>query len=171
MAPLKYEGCALFRQRITASLLSGNPLKISKIREKDSSIGLQDYEINFLRLIEQITDGCKVEINEVGTAVRFFPGILTGGKVKHDCGTSRGIGWFIEGILPLAVFCKNPLELSLKGVTNESLDLSVDILQTVTIPLLMNFGISGITMKILKRGAAPKGNYFSLLLVKEIVNI
>ena len=35
------------------------------------------------------------------------------------------------------------------GITNDSLDLSVDILRTVTIPLLMNFGIMNITMKVL----------------------
>lgn len=157
MAPLKYEGCALFRQRIVASILSGNTLKVVKIREKDSSPGLQDYEANFLRFIEKITDGCRVEINETGTSFRFFPGILTGGKISHDCGTSRSIGWFVEGILPLSVFCKNPLELTLTGITNDSLDLSVDILKSVTIPLLMNFGISNIQMKVKRRGAAPKG--------------
>ena len=57
MAPLKYQGCALFRQRITASLLSGNILKVDKIREKDDSPGLQDYEANYLRFIEKICDG------------------------------------------------------------------------------------------------------------------
>jgi RNA 3'-terminal phosphate cyclase-like protein len=57
MAPLKYEGCSLFRNRITASLLSGNTLKVNKIREKDDSPGLQDYEANYLKLIEKLTDG------------------------------------------------------------------------------------------------------------------
>ena len=101
--------------------------------------------------------GCRVEINETGTAFRFHPGILVGGQITHDCGLSRSIGWFVEGILPLAVFCKKSLELSLTGITNDSLDLSVDILRNVTIPLLMNFGIMNVTMKVKRRGAAPKG--------------
>lgn len=42
-------------------------------------------------------------------------------------------------------------------MTNDGLDLSVDILQTVTIPLLQNFGIWGITLKVKRRGAMPKG--------------
>jgi RNA 3'-terminal phosphate cyclase-like protein len=54
---LKYQGCSLFRQRITAATLSGKTLKIEKIREKDDAPGLQDFEGNFLRLIEKIVDG------------------------------------------------------------------------------------------------------------------
>ena len=51
--------------------------------------------------------GCHIEINETGTTLRFKPGLLqgssagsstgTGKVVTHDCGTSRSIGWFIEG--------------------------------------------------------------------------
>lgn len=57
MPTLKYQGCSLFRQRIVASLLSGQPLKIEHIRSKDDAPGLQDFEANFLRLIEKLTDG------------------------------------------------------------------------------------------------------------------
>jgi RNA 3'-terminal phosphate cyclase-like protein len=58
MTALKYSGSSLFRQRIIASLLSNRQLKIDKIRsENDASPGLQDFEANFLRFIEKITDG------------------------------------------------------------------------------------------------------------------
>ena len=57
MPTLKFEGCSLFRQRIVASLLSCQPMKIEKIRAKDEAPGLQDFEASFLRLIEKLTDG------------------------------------------------------------------------------------------------------------------
>jgi RNA 3'-terminal phosphate cyclase-like protein len=76
--------------------------------------------------------GTKIEINETGTTLRFKPGLLMGGPITHDCGTSRSMGWFIEGILPLAPFCKFPLNLTLSGITNDDLDLSVDILTQVS---------------------------------------
>lgn len=48
----------MFRQRIVAALLSNKTLKIDKIRENHPEFpGLQDFEANFLRLIEAITDG------------------------------------------------------------------------------------------------------------------
>ena len=75
MGVLKCEGCAMFRQRITTSLLSHNPLYISNIRtsnEHSSSdmklaVGLQDFEANFLRLIEKITDGWILRRNDINT--------------------------------------------------------------------------------------------------------
>jgi RNA 3'-terminal phosphate cyclase-like protein len=54
---LQYRGCAHFRQRIVAATLSGKSLRISEIREDDESPGLQDFEANFLRLIESMCDG------------------------------------------------------------------------------------------------------------------
>jgi RNA 3'-terminal phosphate cyclase len=54
---LHYRGCANFRQRIVAATLSGKTLKISEIRQDDESPGLQDFEANFLRLIESMSDG------------------------------------------------------------------------------------------------------------------
>lgn len=95
--------------------------------------------------------GCVIEINETGTSLKFKPGILVGGVIKdaHDCGLGRSIGWFIEGIIPLLIFCKTDVAISFTGVTNDSLDFSVDILQSVTLPLLQNFGVFGVAMKVL----------------------
>jgi RNA 3'-terminal phosphate cyclase-like protein len=80
-----------------------------------------------------------------------------GGKVNHDCGLSRSIGWFIEGILPLAPFCKVPMQLSLTGITHDEIDFTVDTLRNVTFPLLQNFGIYNIQFRVKKRGVPPKG--------------
>lgn len=118
--------------------------------------------------------------------------------VTHNCGTSRSIGWFIEGktvgellslphsllahwvlkfpaelvcmlavlsfthvnelgILPLALFCKTPVDLVLTGITNDSTDLSVDILKSVTLPLLQNFGVWGASLVVKQRGCMPGG--------------
>ena len=101
--------------------------------------------------------GCIIEINETGTTLRYKPGILIGGKLSHDCGQSRSIGWFLEGILPLASLCKSALQLSLTGITNDSMDLSVDTFRLVTLPILRNFGIEGANIVVKRRGCAPKG--------------
>lgn len=58
----------------------------------------------------------------------------------------------------LAPFGKQPLEITLSGLTNEDKDLSVDTFRTVTLPLLSHFGISeGLELKIQRRGAPPQG--------------
>jgi RNA 3'-terminal phosphate cyclase-like protein len=164
-------GCALFRARIVTSIISGKSIIIKDIRSEDDSPGIQDFEANFLRLIEKIADGCRIEINESGTVLKFKPGVITGGSFTHDCGVSKCIGWFIEGILPLAVFAKAPISAIFNGITNHLSDLSVDILRNVTIPLLRNFGIEGIELKIRTRGAYPNGGgavEFSCPIVREL---
>jgi|MDTB01.1.fsa_nt_gb RNA 3'-terminal phosphate cyclase-like protein len=148
----------MFRQRVTTAALSGKVLVIDKIRAEDQEApGLHDFEANFLKLVEKLCDGCQIDINETGTKLRFKPGILTGGRLQHNCGTSRSIGWYIEGILPLAIFCKEMVQMSLQGVTHDQTDISVDVLRAVTLPLLKNFGIEGVQLQVNARGAFPKG--------------
>jgi RNA 3'-terminal phosphate cyclase len=154
---LRFEGCALFRARIVSSILSGKTLIIKKIREDDQQPGLVDYEASFLRLVDKLLDGSNIEINETGTLLKFRPGIILGGEISHECVCTRSIGWYLEGILPILIFAKKPARLLLSGVTNNQLDLSVDTLRIVTLPLLRNFGIEGMNLLVKQRGAAPNG--------------
>ena len=81
-------------------------------------------------------------------------------QIDHDCGTERGMGYFLEVLASLAPFGKEALKATLSGVTNHSdnLDISVDTFQHVTIPNLRHFGVDeGVQFKVLKRGAAPNG--------------
>ena len=57
MSSLRFEGCQAFRYRLVASILSGKPLRIDNIREKDEFPGLQEFEASFLRLIEKLSNG------------------------------------------------------------------------------------------------------------------
>lgn len=128
------------------------------IRSMDKDPGLRDYEVSLLRLFEKISNGSLIEISHTGTAVLFKPGVLTGGPVTHDCPLSRSVGYFLEPIIALAPFSKKPLMLTLKGITTDDKDLSVDLIRTVTLPTLAIFGIEdGVEFKIKRRGAPPGG--------------
>ena len=63
---LNFRGSQHFRQRLVCATLSGKPIRIEGIREQDQNPGLRDYEACLLRLIEKVTDGCVIEINETG---------------------------------------------------------------------------------------------------------
>lgn len=181
-----FNGCTMFRERIASALISGKSIRIQNIRTEYNSsaakraheasaeaaanvhdpvlalneataIGLQDYEASFLRLIDRITDGTEIEINETGTTLKFRPGLIVGGSVTHDCGTKRSVGWFIEGILPLIIFGKENFVGNFTGITNDGIDLSVDTLRGTTLPLLYHFGVTAINLKTHKRGSPPNG--------------
>ncbi|KAH9975155.1 18S rRNA biogenesis protein [Russula compacta] len=171
-ATLHYSGHLYLRHRLVLSVLSGKTIKIDKIRSSDKNPGLRDYEVSLLRLVEKVTNGTVIEISLTGTAILVKPGIISGGPVLHDCPLSRSIGYFLEPMIMLAPFSKKPLALTLRGITTDDKDLSVDLVRTVTLPHLEPFGISnGLELKIKKRGSPPLGGGEALFLcpiVKQV---
>ena len=155
--PLRFEGARSFRQRLVMSTLSGSRILVSDIRARDESPGLREYEANFLRLLDKLTNGCGIEINETGTRLRYSPGQITGGVIEHDCGTARAIGWFLEALLLLAPFAKKAFSVTLRGLTNDDVDINVDTLKQMHLPALALFGVDGADITIVKRGCAPTG--------------
>jgi RNA 3'-terminal phosphate cyclase-like protein len=58
----------------------------------------------------------------------------------------------------LAPFAKVPLQLTINGITNDNIDMSVDLIRTSLLRQLPRFGIGGnMELKIIKRGARPGG--------------
>jgi RNA 3'-terminal phosphate cyclase-like protein len=157
---LRFKGSEHFRQRLLLSTLSGKPVRIDDIRAQDQSPGLRDYEASLLRLLEKVTNGCIIEINETGTSLRYKPGFVVGGPgLEHDCGASRGVGYFLEPLALLALFGRKPLHITLRGITNGGDDPGVDVWRTVTVPLLRaaSGAADGFELKIARRGAPPGG--------------
>lgn len=111
----------------------------------------------FLRLVSDLSHGAVMDINETGTMVKFTPGVLGGGAVEVDCGTERGVGYFIEGVLPMLPFTKEPVVATFSGVTDCNHDPSADMLRDVVLPSLAPFGLEGAELKIKARGALPLG--------------
>lgn len=47
--------------------------------------------------------------------------------MEHECNPQRSIGYYLEALLMLAPFMKNPLKANLRGVTNDPIDPSVSL--------------------------------------------
>lgn len=156
---LTYDGCNFFRQRLVLSTLSGKHVKIKNIRSRDDEPGLRDFEASFIRLLDKVTNGSRIEINQTGTVLFYQPGLLYGGSIEHDCNPQRSIGYYLEALLMLAPFMKTPLKATLRGVTNDPTDPTVDLLKSTALPVMKKFGIDGeaLDLKVVKRGMAPGG--------------
>lgn len=170
---LTFEGANFLRQRLLLSTLSGKPIKISKIRENDDSPGLRDFEASLLRLVDKLSDGAQIHINETGTVLRYRPGQIIGGdKISHQCPSSRCVTYYLEVVAVLALFAKKETKVTLSGVTNDNTDISVDSFRTSTLPLLRHAGITqGLSLDIKKRGTMPDGGgqvVFSCPNIKKI---
>ncbi|OIW20645.1 hypothetical protein TanjilG_18583 [Lupinus angustifolius] len=157
----RLKGSQSFRQRLLLATLSSTPILIEDIRTDETWPGLHKHEISLLRLFETVTDDCHVEINETGTKVKYKPGIIMGGRQHrpHDCGVTRSIGYFLEPLVVLGLFAKKPLTITLKGITNDSKDPSVDTFKSTALPILKRFGVpsEGLELKIESRGVPPNG--------------
>ncbi|KAG1735837.1 18S rRNA biogenesis protein [Suillus occidentalis] len=169
---VNFSGHQYLRQRLVLSILTGKHVRIDKIRSEDKDPGLRDYEVSLLRLLEKVTNGSVIEISVTGTAVLLKPGVVSGGPITHDCPLSRSIGYFLEPLIMIAPFSKKPFQLTLRGITTDDNDLSVDLIRTVTLPHLQLFGISdGLELRIKRRGAPPEGGgevQFLCPIVKEV---
>lgn len=153
---MKLKGSQNLRLRLLLATLSATPVLIDDIRHDDTWPGLRPYEVSLLRLFEKICDDCVVEINETGTKLKYKPGIIMGGKnLVHDCGVGRSIGYFLEPLIVLGLFGKKPLSITLKGITNDSKDPSVDTFQSTTLSILKRFGVPSEGLKLTIRNRAP----------------
>ncbi|XP_017772592.1 PREDICTED: probable RNA 3'-terminal phosphate cyclase-like protein [Nicrophorus vespilloides] len=156
---LVYKGSNFFKQRLVLSVLSGKPVRIVEIRSMADEPGLQEFEVSLIRLLDKLTNGTKVELNETGTAVYFQPGLLHGGQVDHECSTQRSLGYYLEVLLMLGLFCKEPICATLKGVTTNKIDPSVDHVKASMISTLKKFILEDedLNLTIKKRGMQPLG--------------
>ena len=92
---------------------------------------------------------------------------MISGKVEHECSAERGLGYWIEALLMLLPFAKEDSEITLKGVTNANLDLSVDTVRAVTKRVVERFGVD-IDLKVSKRGVLPLGGGEVIISCKSV---
>lgn len=158
---MSYEGSNCFRQRIILATLANRRLIVEKIRISEEEPGLTEAEVSLLNLMEKVSNGSTVEIDETGTCVTFTPGILIGGKIEHECGLDRSIAYFLEVLFAVSPFCKYPLDVTLKGITNDNLDPSVDSMKQSHLPVLRRFlrvfDDKEVSLNITSRGLKPRG--------------
>ena len=79
---LTFQGDGEFRQVLILSLLSGKPVVVEQIRHLEDELGLTEYEVSLLKLIDEITNGTKTKLNETGTRLVFSPGFIIGGSIS-----------------------------------------------------------------------------------------
>jgi RNA 3'-terminal phosphate cyclase len=93
---LNFKGSHHLKQRLILATISGKSVKITDIRNGE---GIQEFEINAIRLIDKLTNGTHVKLSPTGTELEFTPGILHGGKIEHSCCVEKSIGMIED-------FCK-----------------------------------------------------------------
>ncbi|KAH8740619.1 RNA Terminal Phosphate Cyclase-like protein [Cryptosporidium ryanae] len=177
---LVFKGGGFLRQRLALSTISGKPIVIKDIRSDDTLCpGLNESETSLLHLLDCITNGSKIRINDTGTTVNYAPGIIIGGgtpdkPLVHNCHPSRGLSYYVEFLLLLALFGRDPLHIRLTGVTDKSgVDHSIDLVKMVTIPLFQKMipQMGEAAVSVLKRSVHDDSLgivYLNIPIIKKI---
>lgn len=159
----KFDNADFFRFKLAFSLLTSTPIEITNIHSTEYNIGLQPYEICFLKLISNISNGSFFKINETGTSLKFIPGTITnnnGECLTFEADVSRNISYYLEGIFLISLFGKEKLNLNISGVTNNLFDISMDSFKVVIMSLLdkIVFGDTGNKIEIKQRCFYPNNS-------------
>lgn len=63
---MKLRGSRNLRMRLLLSTLSLKPITVHDIRSEVTPPGLSPHEISLIRLLDKISDGCVVQIDDTG---------------------------------------------------------------------------------------------------------
>lgn len=149
-------GGQILRYALVYSLLKKESFRIFNIRKGRPNPGLKAQHLNILKALKMITDS-EIKGDTLGSLeVEFKPGKILGGNVFLDFQTAGSIPLFLQAILPVAIFSKNPVFLHLKGGTDVPGAMTFDYFENVILKIISGI-IKDIDIKILKRGYYPKG--------------
>ncbi|AFP65325.1 RNA 3'phosphate cyclase (nucleomorph) [Chroomonas mesostigmatica CCMP1168] len=158
----KLEGHVNFRERIAISIFSQKKILITQIRKNFFLSGLRKYEIDLLSLTDKLTHESYIQINEAGTIICFNPGNLLDSNVLQKISSLRPLSYYLEFIFYLILLNERRTEIKLLGLRALNLDISVENLIYVIIPLFRKLGIKEIRIKIFT-------NFFSSKINTELI--
>lgn len=158
-----------FREMITFSLLTGQNISINKVEP------FADSELRFLDLVSFVTKNTKIYISNKKCKLDFKPGSIEseyGEDDIFDCGPHRAISYYLEPLIIMGIFSKKQLEIKLKGITHDNIDLSVDLMRNALLYMLKEYyeGAIYMELKTFQKGFRPSANglvYFKVSAIKK----
>ncbi len=149
-------GGQILRTCVSLSAVTGEPVRISRIREDRPNPGLQPQHVTSIGAVAEIC-GAEVEGLFAGSKeIVFRPAQTIGGGFEFDVGTAGSISLVVATCLPPLALAKARTTLTVKGGTDVRWSPPIDYLRSVHVPLLERFGC-GCDIGIVSRGFYPEG--------------
>ncbi len=149
-------GGSVLRLSLALASVKKEPIRIFNIRANRSKPGLANQHLSALEALAELTnaevEGAEIESEEVV----FRPDEPEGGRIEVDIGTAGSTTLILQAMMIPAAFAKKPLELEVKGGTDNPFAPPIDYLKNVTLPMLRKMGYQG-KVECVRRGHYPKG--------------
>jgi len=149
-------GGAVLRTALALGAVSRRAVHIYNIRANRDKPGLQTQHLRGVEALAKITkagvEGAKLN----STEVTFEPGPIEGGRYHVDIGTAGSTTLILQILMPAAAFANGPVDVEIRGGTDNPSAPPIDFLKNVTLPNLRRMGYRG-EVECVRRGHYPRG--------------
>jgi RNA 3'-terminal phosphate cyclase (ATP) len=149
-------GGQILRTSLALSLITGQPIRMEKIRAGRKKPGLLNQHLTAVNAAKTIS-GAEVSGAELGSqTLEFRPGNVTPGNYRFAVGTAGSATLVLQTILPPLLQATGPSDLTLEGGTHNPAAPPFDFLSRCFVPVIEQMG-PRIDLELRRPGFFPAG--------------
>ncbi|MEM3398809.1 MAG: RNA 3'-terminal phosphate cyclase [Nitrososphaerota archaeon] len=150
-------GGQILRNAVALSAVLLKPVRIKNLRVKRSNPGLRPQHLTAVKAVGAL---CSAEVSglSVGSLEIFFKPSKRpqGGFLNFDAGTAGSTTLMLQSLMPTMCYASKPVNVELRGGTNNPMAPPVEYLQQVLLPIIEKMG-GRFNVELVKRGFYPRG--------------
>ncbi|MCL7390236.1 MAG: RNA 3'-terminal phosphate cyclase [Thaumarchaeota archaeon] len=150
-------GGQILRNAVALSAVLLKPVRIKNIRVKRSNPGLRPQHLTAVKAVAALSSAEVTGLSVGSLEISFNPlRRLQGGSLKFDAGTAGSTTLILQSLMPAMCYASKPVEVELRGGTNNPMAPPVEYLQEVLLPVIEKMG-GKFKIELVKRGFYPRG--------------
>ena len=149
-------GGQILRTALAFSIITGRPVRVSKIRAGREVPGLRRQHVSSLRVLGAVFDSKLDGVAEGSSEVSFVPGPPRADSISLDMKTAASITLVLQAVVPAVALTRSRLTLELVGGTDVPWSPTFDYFDAI---VRRAYGAIGIkfSAKAVRRGYYPRG--------------
>ena len=149
-------GGQILRSSIALSIVTGEPVRITKIRAKRDKPGLLRQHLTAVKAAAAICDAELEGADLRSKEIAFSPRKLKPGHHRFDIGTAGSTTLVLQTVLPPLMLADAPSEVVITGGTNNPKAPPYEFVARTFLPLLRRMG-AAIDIELVAHGFYPAG--------------
>ena len=149
-------GGQILRNAVALSAVLLKPIRVYNIRARRSNPGLRPQHLTGVRAVAALSSADASGLRVGSREITFKPRRLGGGRMRVDAGTAGSTTLMLQSLMPAMAFSERPVEVELRGGTNNPMAPPVEYFQYVLLPTLERMGCR-FELELLRRGFYPRG--------------
>jgi RNA 3'-terminal phosphate cyclase (ATP) len=149
-------GGQIVRTSLALAALTGEEVRVVRIRDKRPNPGLQAQHVTAIRALASICNAETQGLQQRSRELSFKPRSHVGGHFSFDVGTAGSIPLILQALMPSAAFAPEQVEFDLTGGTDVRWSPPIDYVRLVVLPVFQLMGYRA-SLRMARRGHYPKG--------------